>query len=95
MLGNERLGGTVNLVFSRSVKVTGGNGAVLFGQRREEGIREFVLLDEFLGDNPEDLSPDLTDGMYTPVTWLVEGFVRRGVYVDVLEMHVRCEPDAA
>jgi hypothetical protein len=89
VLGNERLGGTVDLVFAGAVEVTGRDGAILFGQRREEGIRELVLLDEFLGDNPEDLSPDLTNGVHTPVTRLVEGLVRRGVDGDVLEMRVR------
>ena len=91
VLGNERLGGTVDLVFAGAVEVTSGDGAIFFGQRREEGIRELVLLDEFLGDNPKDLSPDLTNGVHTPVTRLVEGLVRRGVDGDVLEMHVRWE----
>jgi len=91
VLGNERFGVTVDLVFSGAVKVAGGDSAVRFGQRREEGVRESVLHDEFLGDNPEDLSPDLTNGMDTPVTRTVEGLVRRRVDDDVLEMHVRRE----
>jgi len=89
VLGNERLGGAVSFTFSGSIEVAGRNGAILFGQRREEGIREFVLLDEFLGDDPEDLSPDLTNRVDTPVTWLIEGFVRRGIYFDVLEIPIR------
>jgi hypothetical protein len=76
MLGDERLGGTVDLELAGSVEVARGDGAIFLDQRREEGIRELVLLDEFLGDNPEDLSPDLTNGVHTPVTRLVQGLVR-------------------
>ena len=75
MLRNERFGVTVDLVFTGAVEVTSGDGAVRFSQRREEGVRESVLLDEFLGDNPEDLSPDLTNGMDTPVARTVESLV--------------------
>lgn len=75
MLGDERFGSTVDLVFAGAVEVTGWDGTILFGQRREECVREFVFLDEFLGDNPEDLSPDLANGVHTPVTRLVEGLV--------------------
>ena len=76
MLGNERFGVAVHLVFASAVKVTSGDGAVRFSHRREECIRKSVLLDELLGDNPEDLSPDLTNSVDTPVTRTVEGFVR-------------------
>ena len=76
MLGNERLGVTVDLVFAGAVEVTSGDGAVLPGQRWEESVRESVLLDELLGDDPEDLSPDLANGVDTPITGLVEGLVR-------------------
>ena len=75
VLGNKRFGRTIGLVFAGSVKVTGGDGAIFLNQRREEGIREPVLFDKFIGDNPEDLSPDFSNGVYTPVTWLVEGLV--------------------
>lgn len=74
--GNEGLGDAVSIVFPRPVEIASGDGAVLPGQRREEGVREPVLLDEFIGDNPEDLSPDFTDGVDAPVTWAVEGLVR-------------------
>lgn len=50
--------GTVDLVFTGSVEVSNGGDAILFGQRREESIRKSVLLDEFLRDDPEYLSPD-------------------------------------
>ena len=76
VLRNKRFGGTVNLILAGSVEVTGGDSAILLDQRREEGFRETVLLDEFVGDDPEDLSPDFTNGVHTPVTWLVEGLVR-------------------
>ena len=76
VLGNERLGGTVGFVLARSVEVASGDRPILLGQWREEGVRESVFLDESLGGNPEDLSPDLADGVHTPVTWLVESLVR-------------------
>ena len=76
VLGNERFGGTVNIVLTRSVEVASGDRPILLGQWREEGVRESVFLDESLGGNPEDLSPDLADGVHTPVTWLVESLVR-------------------
>jgi len=89
VFGNEWLGVTVDLIFAGAVKVTSGDGTIRFSQRREKCVRESVLLDELLGDNPEDLSPDLTNGVDTPVTRTVEGLVCRGVDGDVLEMHVR------
>ena len=76
MLGNEGFGVAVDLVFTSAVKVTSRDGTVRLSQRREECIRKPVLLDELLGDNPEDLSPDLTNSVDTPVTRTVEGFVR-------------------
>ena len=77
MPGNESLGRTVDLVFAWMVEVTGGiDNAVLVGRRREECGRESVLLDEFIGDNPKDLSPDFTNAVHFPVIRVVEGRVR-------------------
>ena len=84
VLGNERLGGTAGIVLARSVEVASGDGAIFFSQRGEEGVGESVFVDEFLGDDPEHLGPDLADGVHTPVTWLVEGLVRRRVDGDIL-----------
>ena len=89
VLWNERLGATVDIVIDGSVEVPSRDGAIVFRHRGEEGIRESVLLDKVLGDNPENLSPDLADGVYTPVTWFVEGFVCRGVNGNVLGTPVR------
>lgn len=89
MLGNKRFGCTVDLVFAGSIEVAGRDGAILLGQGGEEGIRETVLLDELIGDNPKDLGPDFTDGVHAPVTWLIESLVCGGVDVDTLKMHVR------
>ena len=85
VLGDERFGAAVDLIFTGPVEVPGGNGTILLDQGREERIREPVLLYKFIGDDPEDLSPDFTNGVHTPVTRLVEGLVRRGVDVDVLK----------
>jgi len=90
VLGNEGFEGTISIVLARSVEVASGDGPILLCQGGEEGVRETVLLDESLGDDPKHLSPDLADGVHTPVTWLVEGLVRRGVDGDILVMHVRC-----
>ena len=89
VLWNKRLGVTVNVVLAGSVEVPSGDGTVTFGCRGEEGIRESVLLDKLLGDNPEHLSPDFANGMYTPITWLVEGLVCRRVDGNVLEAAIR------
>ena len=89
VLGNERFRSAVDFIFARSVEVTGRNRTILFDQRREEGFRKPVVLDEFIGNNPEDLGPDFTNGMHTPVTWLVESLVCRGVNVDVLMTYLR------
>jgi hypothetical protein len=37
---------------------------------REKGRREAVLFNESLGDDKEELGPDLSNGMYTPVSGL-------------------------
>jgi hypothetical protein len=82
VFGNKRL-----LALSGAVEVTNRNRSVF---RRFGGIqvvREAVLLDEALRDDPEDLGPDFTDGMDTPVTRLVESLVRRRVDSLVLETH--------
>ena len=89
VLGNERFGDTASIKLARSIEVASGDGPILLGRGREEGVRESMFLDEFLGDNPERLSPDLADGVYTPVTWAVERLVRRGVDFDILMVHVR------
>ena len=42
MLGKERLGVTIDLVFVGTVKVTGGDGAVRFGQSGKSASWEMV-----------------------------------------------------
>ena len=85
VLGDEGLASN-----SGAVEVARGYGAVLERSRGEEVLCVPVLLDEALGDDPEDLSPDFTDGVDTPVAGLVEGLVHRGVNCFVLqEMSVR------
>ena len=74
VLGDERLASN-----SGAVEVARGYGAVLERSRGEEVLCVSVLLNEALGDDPEDLSPDFTDGVDTPVAGLVEGLVRRRV----------------
>jgi hypothetical protein len=72
MLGNKR-----TLVIP--IEVTCGNGTVLERSRREQLVRVTVLLDELLGHDPQNLSPDFTNSMDTPVSWLVERLVGRWV----------------
>jgi hypothetical protein len=84
VLGDEGL-----LSRAGAVEVAGGDGAVGGGRGREEVVREAVLLDQALRDDPEDLRPDLADGVDTEVTGLVERLVRRGVDGLVLQITVR------
>jgi hypothetical protein len=80
VLGNEGLASD-----SGAVEVARGDGAVLERSRRIEAICVPVLLDEALGDDPKDLSPDFTDGVDTPVAWLVKSLVLGGVDGGVLK----------
>lgn len=61
------------------VEVAQWDCAILERLRWEERRREVVLRDEALLNDPEDLGPDFTDGVYTPVTGLVKSLVRRRV----------------
>jgi hypothetical protein len=58
VLGNERLAHNL-----RAIKVTDGNGAVLKGLGREQCLGVTVLGNHFLGHNPENLGPNLTNGV--------------------------------
>jgi hypothetical protein len=73
MLGDER----VLLIWT--IEVTYWDGTIFERSGREEVVRVTVLLDELLGHDPQDLSPDFTDSMDAPVSWLVEGLVGRWV----------------
>ena len=73
MLGDER----TRLI--RTIEVTCGDGTILERSRGEEIVRVTVLLDELLGHDPQDLSPDFTNSMDAPVSWFVEGLVGRWV----------------
>ena len=75
MLGNQ---GTL-AVHALAVEVALRNRAVLERRGREEVGSEAMLLNELLGDNPEDFCPNLTDGMDAPVTRLVKGLVCRRI----------------
>jgi hypothetical protein len=74
VLGNERL-----LARTGAIEISLRDSPVSAGGRREEVVREAVLLDEPLRDDPEHLRPDLADGVDTEVSRLVEGLVRRRV----------------
>lgn len=76
MFGDEGLSFTSGSVFCGFIEVAFWDGSILKRRRREERVGVAVLLDKTLGDNPEDLSPDFTDGVDSPVTWLVQGLVR-------------------
>ena len=79
VLRHERLRLPLRVVLARAVEVALGHGPVRERLRREEVVDEAVLLDQALGDDPEDLRPDLTDGVDTPVAGRVESLVDGGV----------------
>ncbi len=79
MLRHEWLRLAVREVLLLAVEIAFGDGAVLERLRREEIVDEAVLLDEALGDDPEQLRPNFTDRVDTPVAGLVEGLVGRRI----------------
>lgn len=86
MLGDERLRLAIHEVLPRAVEVALGDGTILEWLRREEVVDEAMLLDEPLGDDPEDLRPNLADSVHAPVSRLVEGLVGRRVNGLILQM---------
>ena len=62
-----------------AVKVACRDGTVFQGLGREQIVGKSVLLDETVHDSPENLGPDFTYSMDTPVPRTVECLVRRGV----------------
>jgi hypothetical protein len=74
-----QLDGLVVLAGLGDVEVALGDNTVGTRLGWEEGLTPSVLGDQLLLDDPEDLSPDFADGVYTPVAGLVESLVGRGV----------------
>lgn len=62
-----------------AVEVALRDGAIRTGGGRVKVVGEAVLLNEALGNDPEDLRPYFTDGVDTEVSRLVEGLVSRRV----------------
>lgn len=79
VLGHKGLLLAECIILLGTIEVALGNCAIGKRFRREEGVRVSVLGNETLGDDPEDLSPNFTNGVHTPVTRLIESLVRRGV----------------
>jgi hypothetical protein len=79
VLGYEGLSLASARVLSRPIEVTLWYGSVLEGCRREQCVGIAVLVDELLRHDPEDLCPNFTNGVDTPVTRLVKGLVRRRI----------------
>jgi len=71
VLGNQ---GTL-AAHALAVELAHRNRAVLERRGREEVDSVAMLLNEPLGDNPEDLCPNLANGVDAPVTRLVKGLV--------------------
>lgn len=65
------------LVFT--IEITERDSAILGRGRREEILSEAVFLNKLLRDDPEDLSPDFTNGVDTPISRLIESLVSGGV----------------
>jgi hypothetical protein len=72
VLRNER-------AFTVAIEISSGDGSVGERRRREELIRVAMLLNELLGNDPEDLGPDFANGVHTPVYRLVKGLIGRWV----------------
>ena len=63
MFGNECLPHAIRIVLSRAVKVPFWNRAVRQRLRREERIREAMLVDEILRRDPKNLGPNFTNSV--------------------------------
>ena len=85
VLGYKGLLLAERIILLRTVEVTHRDGTISERLRREQGVGVSVLGNETLGDDPEDLSPNFTNGVHTPVTRLIERLVRRGVDSVVLQ----------
>jgi hypothetical protein len=83
--GHQRLLFARCRVFTCAVELALGDRAILKRLGREKRLRVFVLLDQALGNSPENLRPDFTDGVHTPVARLIERLVARGVDLGVLK----------
>lgn len=59
-----------------AVEVTERNRAIFERRRWEERLDEAVLLNQSLGNDPEDLCPDFTDSVNPPVLGPIERLVR-------------------
>lgn len=86
MLRYQRLLFARSCVLHRFVEVSLWDGTIFKGRRRKQRIDITVLGDETLGHDPENLSPDLANGMDTPVTRFVKCLVRRWVDSVVLQL---------
>ena len=75
MLRHKRLSLAGGSILSRPIEVSLRHRSVLKRCRREQCVDIAVLIDEALRDDPEDLGPDFANGVYTPVTRLVESLV--------------------
>ena len=82
MFRNEglRLSRSVDRLFEGgSIVVVGFRGV----GRGEQGFGESVLGNQVLRHDEQELSPDFTNGVDTPVSWLVEGLVGGRVELEV------------
>ena len=75
VLGYQGLLVASSVVLLRAVEVTSRDRTVSGRGRREQALRETVLRDEAVRNDPQHFSPDFTDGVDTPVAGLVEGLV--------------------
>lgn len=70
---------------ARMIEVTLRDNTIRIRLGREDRLCKSVLLDEFLLNDPEDLSPNFADSMDAPVAWLIERLVSRRVDGRVLQ----------
>lgn len=76
---------TIEIVLGGTIKVAIRNNAVDIRLRRVQSLGVAMFLDEDLAGDPKYLSPDFTNGMNTPISWIVKGLVRRWVNGHILK----------
>jgi len=92
VLGDQRLLDSSSGELLGAIEIALGNGTISERRRRVQAVGVPMLLDKALVDDEKTLGPNFTDGVYAPVTWLVEGLVGGGV--DGLVSGVREVPDS-
>ena len=77
----------------RTIEVACGHSAVFQRLRREQVLRVSMFLDKALQHGPQNLSPNFTNSVDTPIPGIVKSLICRGV--DGVVLHEKRDRNAA